>query len=140
MYIFKSPSLLDVSLQSLASAAVINRYLVAQQQEVSLLALAISTSVVSTGNVVVTFKRRPTLGSSSGEVSLGTITIPNGAAAGKTYYKSIDPVVCAVGEEVIAEVTTAAAGMGAAGNGQGFVCSNEDPEEFSNNSDMVESA
>lgn len=140
MYIFKSPSLLPVSLQALDSAAVINRYLVAQQQEVSRLAFAISTSVVSTGDVVVTFKRRPTLGSSSGEVSLGTLTMPNGAAAGKIYYKDIDPVVCAEGEEIICEVTTAAAGMSAAGNGQGYVVSNEDPEESANNSDLVESA
>lgn len=140
MYIYKQSILVPVSLQSLASAAVINRYAVAKQCDVLRLEFPISTAVVSSGNVIVTFKQRPVIGSASGEVTLGTLSIPNGAAAGQVYYKDIDPVMCKEGQEIIAEVTTAAAGMGAAGNGQAIVVVQEDPEVAANNSNMVASA
>jgi hypothetical protein len=119
---------------------VIQSFTVQAQCQVDQLFFAISTSVVSSGNVVVTFKRRPTLGSTSGEVTIGTLTMPSGAAAGKVYYKAVAPVVCLAGEQIVVEVTTAAAGGSAAGNGQGFFDAEQDPETNANNPDMVLSA
>jgi hypothetical protein len=136
----RSPSLLPSNLVALTSAAVVQSFTVLSQCQVDQLFFAISTSVVSSGNVIVAFKRRPTIGSSSGEVTIGSLTIPGGAAAGKVYYKQVSPVVCAAGEQIVIEVTTAAAGMGAAGNGQGFFDAEQDPETNANNPDMVASA
>lgn len=136
----RSPNLLPSNLVALTSAAVVQSFTVLEQCQVSQLYFAISTATVSTGDIVVAFKRRPTLGSSSGEVTIGSLTIPSGVAAGRVYYKYVDPVVCAAGEQIVIEVTTAAAGMGAAGNGQGFFSAQQDPETDANNSDMVESA
>lgn len=136
----RSPSLLPSNLVALTSAAVVQSFTVLSQCQVDQLFFAISTSVVSSGNVIVAFKRRPTIGSTSGEVIIGSLTIPGGAAAGKVYYKQVSPVVCAAGEQIVIEVTTAAAGMGAAGNGQGFFDAEQDPETNANNPDMVASA
>lgn len=128
------------SAESLASAAVIARFLAMKQISVKQIAFVISTATVSTGNIVVTVKRRPTVGSTSGEVTIGTLTIPTAIAAGKMYYKNVTPVVVAQGEEVVFEVTTAAAGMGAAGAGYSSLGVEHDPEQPANNSDMVASA
>ncbi|NCX93159.1 MAG: hypothetical protein EBX40_00570 [Gammaproteobacteria bacterium] len=136
----RSPSVLPSNLVALTSAAVVQSFTVLEQCQVSDIFFVISTAVVSSGNVVVTFKRRPTIGSATGEVSIGTVVIPGGAAVGKVYYKKVSPVVCAVGEQIVIEVTTAAAGGGAAGNGQGFFEAEQDPETPANNADMILSA
>lgn len=136
----RSPNVIDSNIVALTSAAVVQSFTVAEQCQVSQLLFAVSNAIVSSGSVVVTFKRRPTLNSSSGEVSIGSLTLPAGTAAGKVYYKVVSPVVCAAGEQIVIEVTTAAAGMGAAGNGQGFFNAQQDPETNANNSDMVASA
>lgn len=132
----RAPSILPSNIVSLTSAAVVQSFTVVEQCQVDRLYFAVSTSVVSSGSVVVTFKRRPTLNSASGEVSIGTIVIPAGTAAGKVLYKGVSPVVCAAGEQIVIEVTTAAAGMSAAGNGQGFFFAEQDPETEANNADM----
>lgn len=132
----RAPSIMPSNIVSLASAAVVQSFTVLEQGQVDRLYFAVSTTVVSSGNVVVTFKRRPTLNSASGEVSIGTIVIPAGTAAGKVLYKGVTPVVCAAGEQIVIEVTTAAAGGGAAGNGQGFFFMEQDPETDANNADM----
>lgn len=133
----QSPSLLPGNIVALTSAAVVQNFVVTDQMQVNELFFVVSTAVVSSGNVVVTFKRRPTIGSASGEVTIGTLNIPNAAAVGKCYYKRVTPVVCAASEQIIVEVTTAAAGMGAAGNGMGFVRADSDPETEANNADLI---
>lgn len=133
----QSPSLLPSNLVALTSAAVVQSFVVCDQMQVNELFFVVSTAVVSSGNVVLTFKRRPTIGSASGEVTIGTLNIPGGAAVGKCYYKRVTPVVCAVSEQIVVEVTTAAAGGGAAGNGMGFVRADSDPETEANNADLI---
>lgn len=133
----QSPSFLPSNLVALTSAAVVQSFVVCDQMQVNELFFVVSTAVVSSGNVVLTFKRRPTIGSASGEVTIGTLNIPGGAAVGKCYYKRVTPVVCAVSEQIVVEVTTAAAGGGAAGNGMGFVRSDSDPETEANNADLI---
>lgn len=136
----RQPNVMPSNIVALTSAAVVQSFTVQEQCQVDQLFFAVSTAIVSTASVVVTFKRRPTLNSTSGEVSIGALTIPAGTAAGKVYYKVVSPVVCAAGEQIVIEVTTAAAGGGAAGNGQGFFHAEQDPETNANNSDMVASA
>lgn len=126
---------------SLASAAVIAEYAcVGERMAIQRVAVAISTSVVSTGGVVVTVRNRPTLASASGQSTITTLTIPAGTAAGKVVYKDINEALIAPGGSLVFEVTTAAAGGGAAGAGVcGFVAA-EDPEYKLNEAAMIASA
>lgn len=113
--------------------------IVAQVKVVRLKAM-VTTAVVSSGAVVITYKKYPTYGSSASAVTLGTISIPAATAAGKVLYKNITPVVCTPGEQIVYEITTAAAGGGAAGNAYYAVEFELDPEQPANQSDMIASA
>lgn len=125
---------------SLASAAVVKKYAFFRPAYVRRIGIGVTTAIVSTGSVVVTIKKYPTMGSNSGEVSLGTITIPAGTAAGKVFYKALGSVKLIEGDELVFEVTTAAAGGGAAGAGVCMFDADDNPEMPANNSDMVASA
>lgn len=142
MYVQKnlSPLPLVVAAQSLGSAAVVNQFVCQNPVMLEFIGFLISTATVSSGNIVVTVKKRPTVGSSSGEVSIDTITIPTGVAAGVRYGKMIDPVQFQVGDVISFEVTTASAGGGAAGAGYAMVGVNFSPESLVNNASFVESA
>lgn len=101
--------------------------------------VAITTQTAnSTSNCVVDFRRRPTAGSSTGEVSIGTITVPSTAVAGRSYYRNGFNVRVNPGESVIATVTTA--------GGAGFtsmtasVVMELSPEVAENLSSMIASA
>lgn len=73
-----------------------------------------TTAIVSTGGVVITFRRRPTYGSSSGQTVLGTVTVPGSAAANAVYYNDITPVNLSAGDQIVADCTTAATTSGSA--------------------------
>lgn len=104
------------------------------------LLLCVTTSVVSTGAVVVQFKKRSAPGVSAGEVVLGSLSIPAGTAAGKVLYKNINEAELQVGEALAIEVTTAAAGGGAAGGCiYGFELQ-DSPEDPRNEPNMIASA
>lgn len=100
----------------------------------------VTTATVSSGSIVLTIRRRPTFGSSSGQSTLGTITIPTAIAVNAIYYKDITPVNCSRGDQVVVEVTTAAAGGGAAGKAVFDFLADYDPESALNDSNMVASA
>lgn len=64
----------------------------------------ISAQVVTTfdtADTVLTVRKRVTPGSDTGSTILGTLTIPNAAAAPNTYYKKFDPVKLSAGEELV---------------------------------------
>lgn len=122
----------------LTSAAVLTDNFVAMEKvEVKQVGFLITTATVSSGNIVVAVKKRVTAGSASGESTVGTLTIPGGVAAGKIYYKKITPVKLDLGEQIVFEVTTAAAGGGAAGAGYSLVDYDQCPEQPADNTDMV---
>jgi hypothetical protein len=101
----------------------------------------VTTAVVGpTTAPVVEFNRRPTAGSAAGEVVVGTLTIPDGTAAGKVLYKNVTPVLISQGEGLAAEVITAATGGTPAGVGFYFYVADADPETAANESDMIASA
>jgi len=103
---------------SLTSAAVIAEHAcVSGQVEIRRVAIAISTATVSTGNIVVTVRNRPTLGSATNQTTVTTMTIPSGVAAGQVYYKDVNQSVVQPGGSLAFEVTTAAAGGSSAGAG-----------------------
>jgi hypothetical protein len=117
-----------------------HRYVALMPIKVKRIMLKITAATVSSGNIVVAVKKRPTIGSASGEVAIGTITIPTAVAANAIYYKDVTGVVCAQGDEICFDVTTAAAGGGAAGTALPMIEAEEDPEVPANNSNMVASA
>lgn len=70
-----------------------------------------ATGGTLSGSCVVAFKRRPTYGSATGEVTIGSVTIPAAqAAAGKVFYKEGFNTKVNPGEAITAEVTTAMGG------------------------------
>ena len=129
-----------LGVESLASAAVHGEYVCVEQCALKRLAFALSVSVVSTGACVVAFKKRTAIGVTANEVTLGTLTIPATATAGKVVVKEINEAVLAPGEVLALEVTTAAAGGGAAGSGYYGYVLEEDPEYVLNQANVIVSA
>lgn len=125
----------------LTSAAVQSFSMVLQSDaRVWRLQAKVTVATVSTASIVLTFRRRPTFGSSSGQSTLGTLTIPTTIAVNKIYYKDITPVNCTLGDQIVVEVTTAAAGGGAAGKVVADYLADYDPETAANESNYVASA
>lgn len=125
-----------------AAAAVHGEYLVMRSCVVRRIGFVVTTLVAAdTTAPVVEFNRRPTPGSSSGEVLLGQLTIPEGAAVGKVYYKDISPVRLQVGDALSLEHVTQAADSGAAA-GAGYYMFElvDEPENIANEADAVASA
>lgn len=89
------------------------------------------TTTVTAGLIApkVSVVRRPTYGSSSGAVTIGSMTIPTATAAGKVVYKDIAYASTAIpqaGEELSLEVAVQATDSGTAA-GVGFISISYDP-------------
>lgn len=101
---------------------------------VSRLMLKITTAVVSPDNAcVVSFRAQPTYGSSSSAIALGAVSISvAGAAVNRMYYLDVADISVPAGYQIIADVTTAAAGSGAAGAGLAGYLAQYSPEVVAN--------
>lgn len=80
---------------------------------VSRLFVKVTTTLSSGANTVVSFYARPTYGSSSGQVTLGAVSIPTATAANVLVYKNITPVSVPANYQVVANVSTIATSSGA---------------------------
>lgn len=129
-----------LGIEALNSAAVHGEYVCIEQCALKRIAFAVSVAVVSSGASVVAFKKRTAIGVTAGEVTLGSLSIPAGTAAGKVVVKEINEAILAPGEVLALEVTTAAAGGGAAGQGYYGYVLEEDPEYVLNQANVVVSA
>jgi hypothetical protein len=67
-------------------------------------------STAATSGVIV-FKKRPTAGSTTGEITLATLNVPSSLAQGKVLYKAANATKFAVGDELVVEVTTSDANL-----------------------------
>jgi hypothetical protein len=94
------------------------------------------TTITATAIITLTFKYRPTPGSSSGEVTIGTLTLPIGAAVGKVYYKKGLDYLVQPGGEVVVQ----AAGASATGNATLGMLTEPHWEMPANNSNAIASA
>lgn len=105
---------------------------------VEVIALVATITVAMTVTpAVVAFKYRPTPGSATGEVTLGTLTLPvTGSTIGHQIYKKVAAVECNPGGEIVIELTTAST-AGAAAFG---VLTNETTEHPSSIPAMIASA
>ena len=85
-----------------------------------LMLMVTTTTLTGTAAPVVTFYARPTFGSTSGQITLGTLTIPTATAAGSIVYKNIESVKLPMGYTLVANLTTAGTDGGSAA-GAGLV-------------------
>jgi hypothetical protein len=129
----------------LTSTGVHGEYIALSHVALDRLLLIVSTTVNTASPVVVQFKKRSAPGVSSGEVVLGSLSIPHLTAAGKVLYKNINEAEFQAGEALAIEVTTAASssvplGITAAGGClYGFELQ-ESPEDPRNEPNMIASA
>lgn len=63
-----------------------------------------------TAEGVLSFERRVTYGSDTGRVVLGAVTLTDATAAGVQLYQTINPTKLDVGDQIIADMSTAATG------------------------------
>lgn len=140
--VMKSPTAFATAENIAAAVGIYGQYIVMKPIKVARLEFAVATAVTS-GSVsaAVTFYRRVTLGSTVGQVAIGTITIPNSASVGQVIYKDVSPVTINAGEEISMARTVQAVDAGtAAGTGYyGFVAELK-TETPANGSNMVASA
>jgi hypothetical protein len=74
------------------------------------------TVVTAVAIINIAFKYRPTPGSDTGAIAIGSLNIPIGTAVGKSVYKPITPVKMMPGGELILTTTGASAtGSGTVG-------------------------
>lgn len=117
-YLIRKSNAHDTAENVAASPAVYGGYLVAKPCSISEFKFYVTVAVVGTSAVpVVEVNQRPTYNSSSGEILIDQITIPNGTAAGKVLSTRFAPVQLNVGDELSFEHVTQAAGSPA---GEGF--------------------
>lgn len=94
---------------------------VGEQVVITRLMLIVTTTLVAdTTAPILTFYARPTIGSTTGQVTLGTLTIPDLTAAGKIVYKNIESAKIPQGYTIAVNRSTQAASSGTAA-GAGFI-------------------
>jgi len=122
----------------LTSNAVIKKFAAVREFNLRRVAVGITTLTSSSGGIVVTISRYPTMGANTSAVVLGTITIPSATAVGSVYYKDLTTVYKILpGQELVFEVTTAATSAGA---GVCMFDADDSPETAANITSMTASA
>lgn len=119
-YLIRKSNAHDTAENLAASAAVYGGYLVTKPCQITEFKFYVTLAVDADNTApVVEVNQRPTYNSSSGEVQIASITIPDGTAAGKVMSKICDPpILLNVGDELSFEhVTQAVDGGTAAGAG-----------------------
>lgn len=135
-YLVQASNAFDTAENLAAAAAVHGEYYVTKPCSISGLRFLVTTAL-GTGAAVIEVNRRPTPGSSSGEVLLDQITVPAATAAGKVLVTRFSPVQLNVGDSIAFELVTSTVTAGA-----GFydVELEIDEESDGNQSDLIVSA
>lgn len=138
-YLIRASNAFDTGENLAAAAAVYGEYYVTKPCSVKSLRFIVTTEIDATTTApVIEINRRPTPGSSSGEVLICQMTIPDNTAAGKVVVERFAPVQLNVGDSLAFEHVTQAAGSGtAAGIGFYDVELEADYEVDGNQSDLV---
>lgn len=136
-YLARASNAFDTAETLTAAAAVYGELYVTKPCSISGFQFIVTTEIGTTTAAVVEVNRRPTPGSSSGEVLLDQITIPVGTAAGKVMVTRFAPVQLNVGDSLSFEHVTSTATAGA-----GFydVTLEVDEESDGNQTDLIVSA
>jgi hypothetical protein len=118
--------------QVTTAAADIAEFIVPEKCQIDALQFTVKVAVTVTA-AVITFYSRTVVGSNASQVSIGTITLPIGAAAGATYVNQITPIYLNQGQSICASVTTTST----AGSGYSSLHMSLNPENPSNESNVV---
>lgn len=109
-----------LSAQVLTSTGDKASFYLGEAIELSRLEFLVSAAVVAGLTApVISVYARPTFGSTSGQILIGTLTIPTGTAAGQILYKNVESVKLEPGYTLVFNVSTAATDSGSAA-GSGF--------------------
>lgn len=124
-----------------AAAAVQGEWLILKRCTIKRITFYVTATIAATTTApVVTFRRRLAYAVSSGQSTIGTLTMPDTTAVGKILYKDVTPVTFNVGDTITLDNTQASVGGGASGKGiYGFEI-DPAPEYKLNEGDMVLSA
>lgn len=90
------------------SGAAVHSFSYLVQSPISVLRILATVTTATVGAGTITFRKRPTPGSATGQSTLGTLTVPGSSTVGQVIYKEITPVDCDPGCQIIFEVTSAA--------------------------------
>jgi hypothetical protein len=125
-----------------AAVAVHGEFMVLRRCKIKRIMFIVTVAVAANSTApVVTFRKRPTPNSSSGQSTIGTLTLPDLTGIGKVLYKDVTPISLAVGDSICLDHTTQAVdGSAAAGAGYYAFELEFDPEVPANESDMIASA
>lgn len=93
-------------------------------------------TVIADAAMTVTVTRRILVGSDTGAVAVGTLTVPDTTAAGKCVYKNITPMDLDVGDELKLVVSNTGTSTAFQLGVEGF----PRPETAANQADLVASA
>jgi hypothetical protein len=126
--------LVDTSIAPAANIAA-SRYYPGGQPIMIQQLWATITVVTAAAIVDIAFKYRPTPGSDTGAIAVGSLKVPIGTAPGKTVFKNVAPVKMVPGGELV--LTTTGAGTGSATVGFSGAPSWDTP---SNNPNAIASA
>jgi hypothetical protein len=131
-----------LGIEALTAAAVHGEYIAMNKVAIRRVYFCVTVATVSSADIQVAFKKRPTIGSATGETTIGTLKIPTAKAAGTVMYLDIDEDLAPLlaGQSLALEVTVAAAGGGAAGQGYYGFDLVDSPEYAANMSNLVKSA
>lgn len=141
-YLIRKSNAHDTAENLAAAAAVYGGYLVTKPCAIAEFKFYVNV-LVEADNVapVVEVNRRPTYNSSSGEVLIDQITIPEATAVGKVMSVRFAPVQLNVGDELSFEHVTQATDSGtAAGTGFYDAVLHVSHDSDGNQSDLVASA
>lgn len=143
-YIKRKSGAPDTAINLAAAAASYAGYAVFQPISLKRLMFFVTTTVTAgTTAPKVGWLNYPTYANSSGAVTLGTITIPTGAAVGNVYYKDVsDATRILAGTELVlqAPLTQAADSGTAAGAGWMGMVWEPSPDADANNTKVIASA
>lgn len=126
---------LDMASTGVAGAS----WFVASECQVSRLVAVISTILSSTAAAVIQFIDRPTHGSATSQVVIGSLNVGTTAGVGtvgQCYYKDIAPYKLLPGHEVVMNVLTATTTSGKVVPGMEIL---DQPERSTNVSNMIAS-
>lgn len=125
-----------------AAAAVHGEWLVLKRMTVKRIFFVVTVLTASnTQNPTVTFRKRSASGVTSGQSTIGVLTIPSGSAVGTILYKDVEPVELVPGNAIALDHTLQATDSGsAAGSGYYGLDAQETSEVPANESNMVASA
>lgn len=133
----------SIAPRTLTSAvAVYGSFLVFKRCKINRIGVVVTTAIVAGLTApAITFRKRPTPGSATGQSLVGVITIPTGTAVGQVVYKDVSPVELDEGMELCIDHTVQATDSGsAAGAGLAMFEAQEDPESVKSVSNMILSA